>query len=245
MKDRTHRRHRTLRLVERVLLALFVVTLGVMGYLAARAISGNEPPPLPTPTPTPIVLTRQPNPRPVSLPAQKVGIIPGHWENDSGAVCSDGLTEAEINLSVANKVKALLEWYGYQVELLPEFSDRIQNYRADTFLSIHADSCQVIEGATGFKVARVQNSAIPELDDRLVQCLWQEYAAATRMPRHEGSITDDMLHYHALKEIAPETPGAIIEIGFLGSDREMLVFQQDAIAQGIANAIICFLEGSQ
>lgn len=238
-----NRMEHTLKWAERVLLFMILATAVALAYVASRAASTPTPTPVPTPTATSIFLAQHPNPRPVNLPAKKIGIIPGHWENDSGAVCDDGLTEAEINLSVARKVKELLEWYGYDVELLAEYSPRSRGYVADAFLSIHADSCLAIEGATGFKVARVQNSAIPELDDRLVDCLWAEYEAATQMPRHEGSITADMLHYHALKEIAPETPGAIIEIGFLGNDRESLVFRQDAIAQGLANALICFLEG--
>ncbi len=239
-----HRTRRTLKWAERVLLLLIVLTLGTLGYLATRA-GDISAPPIPTITPTSVFLARHPNPRPATLPVRKVGIIPGHWQNDAGAVCEDGLTEAEVNLAVAQKVKQLLEWYGYQVELLPEFSPNLLGYEADAFLSIHADSCEMIEGATGFKVARVENSAIPEEDDRLVACLWQEYAEATGLPRHEGSITNDMLHYHALKEIAPQTPGAIIEMGFLGNDRETLVFGQNAIADGIASAIICFLEGGE
>lgn len=231
--------------VERGFLLAFVATLGILAYMATQAGGNATPAPDPTPTPTQVTLIREPRPRPLPLPLKKVGIIPGHWQSDAGAVCDDGLTEAEITLSVAKKVEALLEWYGYDVELLPEFSPKITGYKADAFLSIHADSCQMIDGASGYKVARAENSAIPEIDDRLVACVWKEYSAATLLRRHEGSITRDMLHYHALKEIAPETPGAIIEIGFLGNDRQILVFEQDAIAQGIANALICFLEGDE
>jgi N-acetylmuramoyl-L-alanine amidase len=235
-----------LQWIERGLLVLFVFTLGALAYLAVRAGESAPPqltPSVPTATPTSVFLARHPQPRPQTLPPKKVGILPGHWQNDSGATCEDGLTEAEVTLSVAKKVQSLLRWYGYEVELLPEFSLELQGYQA--FLAIHADSCEIVEGVTGFKVARADNSAIPEKDDRLVACLWKDYAAATGLRHHEASITTDMLHYHALKEIAPETPGAIIEIGFLGSDRHILVFGQDAIAQGLANALICFLEGAQ
>lgn len=242
MKGRLQNR---LKWAERILLFLMLATVVALAYFATQTARPSPQPPIPTPTATSIFLTQHPNPRPADLPGQKIGIIPGHWQNDSGAVCDDGLTEAEITLSVAKKVKDLLEWYGYDVELLPEYSQRIAGYRADAFLSIHADSCLSAAGTTGFKVARVQNSAIPALDDHLATCLWSEYEAATHLPRHEGSITADMLHYHALKEIAAETPGAIIEIGFLGNDRETLVFRQDIIAQGLANALICFLEDAQ
>jgi N-acetylmuramoyl-L-alanine amidase len=233
-----------LKWAERGLLFMILATVVALAYFASQGMGTLAPTPVPTATATSIFLTHHPNPRPADLPPQKIGIIPGHWENDSGAVCDDGLTEAEITLSVAKKVRDLLEWYGYDVELLPEYSPRIAGYVADAFVAIHADSCLLQEGTTGFKVARVQNSAIPTLDDHLAQCLWTEYEAATHLSRHEGSITADMLHYHALKDIAAQTPGAIIEIGFLGKDRETLVFRQDIVAQGIANALICFLEGS-
>jgi N-acetylmuramoyl-L-alanine amidase len=51
-----------------------------------------------------------------------------------------------------------------------------------------------------------------------------------------------MTEYHAFYEIASQTPGAIIETGFMAADRQILLGQQDKVAQGIANGIVCFLE---
>ena len=175
---------------------------------------------------------------------KRVGIVSGHRGYDPGAICSDGLTEAEINFAVAQRVVALLERMGYTVDLLDEFDERLEGYQADALLSIHADSCDV-PGASGFKVARVAHSAVPEVEDRLVECLRQEYAAATGLFYHAHSITFDMTEYHAFYEIDPETPGAIIEMGFMIEDRYLLLFQQGRIATGIAEGIVCFLESEQ
>jgi len=172
-----------------------------------------------------------------------VGIVAGHYQSDAGAVCDDGLQEATINLDVAARVVAILQYEGYEAELLPEFSPGLEGYEADAFVSIHADSCVVPE-ATGFKVARVSSSAIPEVEDRLVDCLVREYGQATGLPFHRDSITFDMTDYHAFHEIDPFTPGAIIELGFMAADRELLTARSYEVAQGVARGIACFLEGN-
>jgi N-acetylmuramoyl-L-alanine amidase len=172
-----------------------------------------------------------------------IGIVVGHWESDTGAVCPDGLTEVEINQSVAEYVVSFLSQSGYAVEMLPEFSPKLSGYRAAALVSIHTDSCNVPE-ATGFKVARVSSSMVPEIEDRLVACLIERYGQRTGLAYHANSITFDMTEYHAFFEIAPETPAAIIEIGFMAADRSLLTRRPDLIARGIAEGIQCFLEPS-
>jgi N-acetylmuramoyl-L-alanine amidase len=177
-------------------------------------------------------------------PAYRVGIVAGHSGNDSGAVCPDGLSEVEINLAVAKEVVALLKRRGYQADLLQEFDERLPGYQADALVSIHADSCEV-PGASGFKVARVTESAVPEAEDRLVNCLYQAYQAYTGLPRHPNSITDNMTNYHAFWDIDKRTPGAIIETGFMLEDRALLVERPKVVARGVAAGIVCFLEGER
>jgi N-acetylmuramoyl-L-alanine amidase len=169
------------------------------------------------------------------------GIVAGHWQHDSGAVCPDGLSEVEINLSVAQQVAALLSRAGYRAEILAEFSPKLEGYRAIALISIHADSCNVPD-ASGFKVARVSSSLMPELEDLLVTCLIDRYGSATGLRFHRNSITYDMTEYHAFYEIAPETPAAIIEIGFMDADRTLLTKKQDVVALGIVNGLKCFVE---
>lgn len=168
-----------------------------------------------------------------------IGLLAGHWQNDSGAVCKDGLREVDINLEVARRTAALLRQQGYRVEILPEFSAQLNGYRADVFLAIHSDSC--IENLSGFKVARMTHSSVSEREDLLVQALYQAYGEATGLKPHLNTVTEDMRQYHALRRIAPETPGAIIELGFMGGDRYLLTHEQDRVAVGIANGLSAFL----
>ena len=198
----------------------------------------SRPTRTPRPTKTP---KASPTPTPVPNP-KKIGVVAGHWQSDVGAECPDGLQEVTINRDVASRVVAILESKGYEAELLPEFAEELHGYEADAFVSIHTDACNV-PGASGFKVARVASSAIPEEEDRLVACLIQEYGEKTGLAFHRNSITYDMTAYHAFNEIAPETPGAIIELGFMEADRVLLTEDSYTVAQGVAQGIVCFLEG--
>jgi N-acetylmuramoyl-L-alanine amidase len=162
---------------------------------------------------------------------------------DTGAICPDGLREVDITTDVAHRAKALLEARGYTVDILAEFDARLthnQTYAPRVFLAIHADSC--IYYATGYKVARADNSVIPQEDDRLTRCISLSYAAASELPFHAGSITTDMTHYHGLEEISPQSPGAIIELGFLGSNHDLLQNHRDILAQGVADGIDRYLQ---
>jgi N-acetylmuramoyl-L-alanine amidase len=147
-----------------------------------------------------------------------------------------------INLDVAAHVVAILQNEGVDAELLPEFAEELNGYKADAFLSIHTDSCDA-PGVSGFKVARVTGSAIPETEDRLVSCLIREYGDATGLAFHANTITFDMKGYHAFSEINPKTPGAIIELGFMDADRRLLTDSSYLVAQAVVRGIDCFLEG--
>jgi len=191
---------------------------------------------LPTATPT---ITPTPTPPPIALLAGHSG------GTDTGAICPDGLREVDVTTDVARRAKAMLESRGYRVDILAEFDQRLNATRRDyaprAFLAIHADSC--INYASGYKVARAEFSAVPGEDDRLTRCVSSAYAAATQLPFHEGSITRDMTHYHGLNEISAQSPAAIIELGFLGSDHDILKNRRDVLALGIVDGVDSFLRG--
>ena len=170
-----------------------------------------------------------------------VGIVAGHWKNDSGAVCSDGLTEVEVNLNVASLVQKMLIERDFDVDLLAEFDSRLNGYEADAIVSIHADSCEYINNlATGYKVATSLAKYQPEQSTRLTACLRGRYGTFTGLPVHSLSVTPDMTEYHAFMEIDPITPAAIIEIGFMNLDRQFLTEKPDVAAEGIVSGIECF-----
>jgi N-acetylmuramoyl-L-alanine amidase len=199
--------------------------------LLDRMFQAVQPPPVEQ-----IRVTSTPSPRP------HIGIVAGHWGNDSGSVCADGLTEESINLKIATLVQRTLSQEGYDVDLFKEFDPRLTEYRALALLSIHNDSCDFINAeATGFKVAAAASSVFPEKATRLTACLSQRYAAITGLTFHYNTVTRDMTEYHAFSEIHNETTAAIIETGFLNLDREILTKHTDRVAQGVASGILCFV----
>jgi N-acetylmuramoyl-L-alanine amidase len=172
-----------------------------------------------------------------------VALISGHAGYDSGAVCTDEdgqitLTEADINARITNLVAQRLRRAGADVVILDEHDGRLDGLEADVLLSLHADSCI---DATGYKAARSQQSRIPATEDRLLACISRHYPAVTGLTHHPNTVTHDMTQYYAFRQVAPETPAAILEMGFLGGDRSLLADQPEVAAKGITDSILCFL----
>ena len=169
----------------------------------------------------------------------QVAIIAGHRGSDSGATCKDGLMEALVNEEIASRVVLLLQDQGVSAMMLNEYDPRLQGLQARALVSIHADSCI---NQSGFKVASAEETVIPDKDQMLVTCLREKYSEATGLAFRPTAITKDMTQYHAFQRVADDTPGAIIETGYLGGDRALLVDDPDRVAGGIVAGIICFLD---
>lgn len=186
----------------------------------------------------------------------RVGLQVGHWERDrlpdelaplraQGGAAAAGYDEVDINYAVALKVADLLRARGVTVDILPATIP--PGYRADAFIALHCDANND-PGVGGYKLARYGDSAIPARDDALLNAIVAAYGPVTGQ-RIDGLISRAMTYYYAFNSadfahaIAPQTPGVIIELGFLtnSADRALLVGQQPTIAQGVANGIIAFL----
>ena len=197
-----------------------------------------------------------PGGRNTPVPRTKIGIVAGHNRVkalpdgdvardptapfDPGAVCEDhSAIEADITLDIARRVSAELRRSDrLDVEVLGEFDARLKGYFGVALISLHVDAC--LKGFSGYKVARVTNSAVPAAEDRLVNCLREQYRAATNLVEHRDTITPDMKEYYAFREIAQTTPGAIIELGFLRDDHALLK-QGELPAKGVIEGLRCFL----
>ena len=169
----------------------------------------------------------------------RVAIIAGHKDSDSGAVCDDGLTEASITLDITNRVLINLARLGVTGDILSEFDSRLTGYQSDAVVSIHADSCTAEAASlSGYKTA----AAIDPASSALKGCLDQKYAAGTGLGYNEYTVTRDMIDYHAFRAVAPQTPIVIIEVGFMGLDRNLLTINAQIPADAITEGIVCFLE---
>jgi N-acetylmuramoyl-L-alanine amidase len=142
--------------------------------------STTDAAPAPTPAPTPAPDTRLvlPNPGP-SSGLRTVVIDPGHGGEELGTQGVNGTLEKEITLSVARRLRTLIESrLGLKVFLTREddrtisLDDRsafANNHRADVFLSIHANSAvrPAMKGAEVYylTVERADAEARKKADD--------------------------------------------------------------------------------
>ena len=203
------------------------------------AVATERPQAVPVVQPSPTVPPVTPN------YLQRIGIVSGHRgpENDPGAVCPDGLTEAEINFDIAQRLTNALIDRGYVVDLLDEFDPRLENYRASALVSLHSNDCRDYgPDATAFLVSRAAARPAGGADDALAECIALYYARSTELERR-FTLTLDMTDYHTFREIHALTPAAILEMGFMRNDRELLTQRQDVIVTGLINGIECFLRG--
>lgn len=185
----------------------------------------------------------------------RVGIQAGHWKidelpleqirlrNDTGAQWGS-LTEAEVNLAIARRVALQLQEAGVVVDLLPATVP--PGYDADAFVAIHADDGGGTREA-GWKVASPWRSS--EASRKLRDSVASAYELTTGLPSDRYGVSYNMRGYYAFSwtrfshAIAPTTPAAIIETGFLTSapDRRIIVEDPDRAARGISLGIIMFL----
>lgn len=211
--------------------------------IVVKGLQGNRPALIADVTTIPTIQPTQ-----VSTPnwLQRIGIVAGHRgpENDPGAVCEDGLTEAEITFNVAEQIVTNLRALNYTVDLLDEFDPRLNDYQAAALVSIHANTCQDFgEVVSGYLIAKAASRPDGGIDTILAECLAQKYEERVDLERRY-SLTLDMTDYHTFREIHPLTPAAIVELGFMLADREYLTEQPDLLAQALTNGVICFLQPS-
>ncbi len=175
---------------------------------------------------------------------KRVALVSGHAGYDSGAVCEDAtgevtLAEVDIVAAITQATADRLQRYGYEAIVLEEYDPRLDGLQADVLLSLHADSCVP---ASGYKAAYYVRSLTPMAGDRILECIDIHYAATTNLAKDPNTVTVDMTEYHAFRKIDQQTPAVILELGFMGGDRELLTARQQEVAGGVADSLICFLE---
>lgn len=229
-------RHDTIERTQRIFVWLFFLAVVGIGAIAART-AGLTPADAQGVTHQGVV---------ASAWNKQVALISGHAGNDSGAICEDAageptIREADVNAGVARLAAERLRQAGADVLILEEYDPRLEGLAADLLLSLHADSCV---DKSGYKSSRYTDSAIPDISDRLVACINLHYAGASGLVENADTITENMTEYHAFRRINPQTPAAILELGFLGGDNDLLANHQELLAKGVADGVLCFLGDS-
>ncbi|MCX6097535.1 MAG: N-acetylmuramoyl-L-alanine amidase [Caldiserica bacterium] len=184
------------------------------------------------------------------LEGRKVVLDPGHGYMsstgyfDAGAIGSSGTKESSVNLSIALKVKALLEADGAIVVVTrsddsskdnPDLTKRAQianSSGADLFLSIHQNATDAGPsiGGTGTHYWFDQSKVFATLVQKhLVLALGRTDRGTEKTSLYLVSHIDTM-------------PAALVECAFISNSEEERLLREDAfqqkVAQGIADAIV-------
>lgn len=183
-----------------------------------------------------------------SIPRARQGQLtvvldPGHGGGDPGAVGIGGLQEKEINLAIAQKVKANLEDKGINVVMarsndveidLDPRVDTAERANADVFVSIHSNAISLsrpdVNGletyyySSGLRLAQTIHNSVLQQTDLLDR--------GVRRARFYVLVNTSM-------------PAVLVETGFVTGRDDAARFRsperRDEIANGISNGILQYL----
>ncbi|MGL5978156.1 MAG: N-acetylmuramoyl-L-alanine amidase [Erysipelotrichaceae bacterium] len=182
-------------------------------------------------------------------PVATIFLDPGHGGYDDGAVVS-GEKEKEINLSIALKVKTILEKNNFEVvlsrtdDVVAWPSDNRQDLqmridlavaaKADLFVSLHCNT-SAYSDVTGYEVWYVNT-----VDSIALSELMSEHLSNLPFGYNRGTHSTDISRLHVL-DYNP-IPSILIEMGFMtnASDLAYLTSEegQNELAMQIARGII-------
>lgn len=193
----------------------------------------------------------------VPVTSKTIVIDAGHGGEDGGAVSSNGVSEADINLSIALKVQNLLEQSGANVVLTRSDENAIYDLdkktlrekknsdiknrvvignssSADIFVSIHLNKIaqsQYYGWQTFFKDGSEEGK-------KLATCIQNNLNEAIQ--RENKRVPLKISNIYIIKNV--EIPTTIVECGFLSNPEEEKLLQtddyQNKLAWGIYNGIM-------
>ena len=187
--------------------------------------------------------------------APRVALQAGHWlaaeaPDELAGIRTNGTrgggkAEWEVTLEIAQRTAEILEEAGYIVDVLPATVPPA--YRADLFISIHADGHNDTS-IHGFRVGAPRRDRTGGRSGEFAEVLASEYLKATQL-RRIPVVTRRMENYYAFNSrrfvhsIHPQTAAVIIETGFLtnAADRRIIVDAPARSAEGIAAAVKSYL----
>lgn len=188
--------------------------------------------------------------------AAKIVVDAGHGGSDPGAVGVNDLKEKNVNLDIAERLKAILQAKGYEVEMTRDHDvyvslanrvDYSDKASPDAFISIHANmyTDSNVKGSMvlyydiqypqdRYPASEAMKALTPQ-SKSLAESVLQELVKAA------GTVNKGLMPSSAYVVRSGTVPSILVETGFLSNwEDAALLADSDAkqrIAQGIANGI--------
>jgi N-acetylmuramoyl-L-alanine amidase len=183
------------------------------------------------------LITRTTQVRPDSLEGTTIVLNPGHGGDDTGAVSNNGwIYEKEVTLETAEVIKEALEEKGSTViltrdsdvtENLAEICTISQENDADIFISLHYDSSENMNEATG-TTTYYYYEAYAELAETVNDALIEN------LPLQNRGI--EYGNFQVLRENTQ--PALLLELGYMNSDDDLAIFNTSEYQQTVADALV-------
>ena len=183
-----------------------------------------------------------------SLTAAKVMLDPGHGGlyMTGTALNDDSLSEKEVTLDIARKVRDLLRAQGIDVELtreddvsltLRERKERCAAYAPDVFVSIHCDGVDDMgqSGTHSFYFKPFSQPLAASIHQRLVEV----YSSViyTAIDKNYDQIDKSIKYYPFYVTRTDCCPSVLVEAGFMSNDYEGKILADENCRNWIADAI--------
>ena len=189
------------------------------------------------------------------LPAARTVLIidPGHGGEDGGAVAEDGTVESGINLSIALRLRDLMDLLGWDTAMTREkdisvytegastlrekkVSDlqnrvaMINGYEDAVLLSIHQNSLPQAKSVRGAQAFYNTAEGAEQMAAAIQETL--NLAANEETPKTQKAIDSSV---YLMKHI--DCAGVLIECGFLSNGEDLARLQEDAYQKALVTAI--------
>jgi N-acetylmuramoyl-L-alanine amidase len=185
------------------------------------------------------------------LSEKHIVIDPGHGGTSKGAVGRDKdsvVYEKDINLAIAQRVKALLQKEKATVTMTREDDSTVDLYArpqlanekgADFFISIHCDSTPKPNSASG--TTTYYHASDPD-GRALAQAIQKHLAAVTGLP-NRGAQTDTAIYQSGFAVLRrSEMPAVLIEVAYINNDKDRAKLKDPEFQQKVAEAIVAGLK---
>ena len=202
------------------------------------------------------------NHKPSSLQGYTIMLDPGHGGVDSGAICAVSSMsygyEKQINLSIATKVKELLEAEGAKVIMTRAtdkwvcYTDRnaaVRNQNPDMFIAIHCDSSTSASayGTSAYYYRAYSQPLANAIHESIVNAYKTNiYADKSESFKSKVSRTSDFYAFRVTR--VEECPAILIEYGFVSNVAECQVLQtaknRDILAAATVEGIKKYVSAS-
>lgn len=161
----------------------------------------------------------------------------------TGTSFNNGESERDYVDDLIRRITPILQGKGIEVE----YCDAVgitQNGTAegDLCLFLHVDGA-LNSNYRGGLVDWYRETTTPDKDEKLANCIINQYFAKCPIPLEQGHRNDNTGYYWAYRHVGVNTAGVLVELGtarITDADAPYLQGQRNDVAKKIANAIFCY-----